>query len=215
MDQRKGSPYVSPRVDGQGTQSAVGLKAYDIAEGWVNEQWNKNTDIQLPFIRKSTCHTHDTWITTSLFNLVLVKLINGQSVSQICCLAADQTRCDVTFADSTEIPHIITMFEHLKVFHAPVYAHYTENIDQWSTRRTEKKVNNSFSHEKTLNFIQRETRGKETNQQFGCSSWVATRGMKTSNNVTALSTDFPKPLTTDLVPSDFSRLYEDHSCQYS
>ena len=93
-------------------------------------------------LEKVRVHTHDTRITTILFNIVLVKLINGQSVSQICCLTAVETGCDVTFADSTEIPDIVTMFEHLKSFHPRIYVHYTDNIDQWSTTRPEKKVNN-------------------------------------------------------------------------
>ena len=55
MDDQKDSAYVSPRIERQGTQSVLGLKPRNIVEKWVMAQWSKDTGIQWPFIRESTC----------------------------------------------------------------------------------------------------------------------------------------------------------------
>ena len=81
--------------------------------------------------------------------------MRGVLVDKVCCLAAGDTGCSVTFVDSTTRQDMIIMFEHLKIFHPPIYAHYTENIQQWSMNRAEKKVNNSFSCGKNWNFSEK------------------------------------------------------------
>jgi hypothetical protein len=52
---------------------------------------------------------------------MLGELINGKTIPKILCLGRRDAKCPETFDDSTEIPNIILMFEHLKVFHPPIY----------------------------------------------------------------------------------------------
>ena len=83
-----------------------------------------------------------------VFLIMLVELINGKSVPRIRCLVSRDTKCPETFDDSTEIPNIILMFEHLKISHATLCEDYTKNIHKWSAQP--KKVNNLFLYRKNL-----------------------------------------------------------------
>ena len=51
------SAFLTTRIAGQGTQSAVGLKSYDVVSVWVKATWKRAENIQLPFERQSLC-TH-------------------------------------------------------------------------------------------------------------------------------------------------------------
>ena len=51
----RNSAFITARVEGQGTQSAVGLKPYDVVSVWVKATWKRAQDVQLPFERKSLC----------------------------------------------------------------------------------------------------------------------------------------------------------------
>ena len=131
MNQRNGSPYVSPRVEGAGIQSAVGIKPFYIVSWWVSATEKGNVGIELPFVRKRTClQTHPNCMITILFNRMLAELVKGELSTKLCWWAAIDTGCSVIFDDSPELSDIIGMFEHLKVFHAPIYVCYTENAPQ-------------------------------------------------------------------------------------
>lgn len=43
------SAFVTTRIEGQGSQSGVGLKSYDVVSIWVNAAWKRSEDIQLSF----------------------------------------------------------------------------------------------------------------------------------------------------------------------
>jgi len=77
--------------------------------------------------------------------------ISRKNVQRILCLGSHDVKCSKTFDDSTEITNIIFMFEHLKVFHPPIYVHYTDNIHKWFGAQPQ-KVNNFFLYRKGLKF---------------------------------------------------------------
>jgi hypothetical protein len=117
------SAFHTTRIEGQGTQSAVDLKSYDVVSVRIKATWKRAENIQLPFDRKSLCEH----------------------------LGSRDTKCSYTFVDPTEILNIILMLEHLKVFHQPVHVYYIENIHKWFAAQPE-KVNNFFSYRKNLKF---------------------------------------------------------------
>lgn len=83
---------------------------------------------------------------------MLEELINGNRIPKILCLGSRDTKCSETFDDSIEIPNIILIFEHLKVFHPPIYEYYTTNIHKWFVAQPE-KVNNFFFTQKGLEVL--------------------------------------------------------------
>jgi hypothetical protein len=51
-DSKTHSPYRMTYIHGQGTQSAVGMKGYDLASSFVRRTWSCYKNIQLPFKKK-------------------------------------------------------------------------------------------------------------------------------------------------------------------